>query len=146
MCLCFPNFQLLKYFSRVESFDDIISYVATLDKPLFYQDATCDPSWVNAMEQEMASICDHQTWTLVDVPPSHKPILMKWVYKLKSGPPDTLPKHKACLVIRGNQQDVGLITRRHLHWSSNGQQCALLLPILHKNGGMCTIWMSNRLS
>jgi hypothetical protein len=29
---------------------------------------------------------------------------------------------------------LGLITRRPLHWSSNGQQCALLLPLLHKRG------------
>jgi len=65
---------LLKYVARVEFFDDIISYVVTLDEPLFYQDATCDPSWVNAMEQETASIRDHQTWSLVDLPPSHKPI------------------------------------------------------------------------
>jgi hypothetical protein len=104
----------------VELFDDIISYVATLYKPLFYQNATCDPSWVNAMEQEMASIRNHQTWPLVDLPPNHKPISMKWVYKLKSGPPGTPPKHKLYLFY-GDQQNVGLITRRHLHQSSNGQ-------------------------
>jgi hypothetical protein len=136
----------LKYVVRVEFFDDIISYVVALDEPLFYQDATCDPSWVNAMEQEMASIHDHQTWLLVDLPPSHKTILMKRVYELKSGPLGTPPKHKACLVVCGDQQDVGLTSRRHLHRSSNGQQCALLLTLLHKKGGMCTIWMSNRLS
>jgi hypothetical protein len=68
----------------VEFSDDIISCVVALDEPLLYQDATCDPSWVIAMEQEMASIHDRQTWSIVDFPPSHKPILMKWVYKLKS--------------------------------------------------------------
>ncbi len=27
---------------------------------------------------------------------------------------------------------LGLTTKRPLHWSSNGQQCALLFPLLHK--------------
>jgi hypothetical protein len=86
---------LLQYVPRVEFSDDIISCVVALDEPLLYQDATCDPSWVIAMEQEMASIHDRQTWSIVDFPPSHKPILMKWVYKLKSDPLGTPPPPQA---------------------------------------------------
>jgi len=59
----------------VELFDDmIVSRVATLDEPLFYQDVTCDPSWVNAMEQEMALIHDNKTWSLIDISHGLKPI------------------------------------------------------------------------
>ncbi len=44
---------------------------------------------------------------------------------LHSKPPPTL------MVIN---KMLGLTNKRPLHWSSNGQQCALLFPLLHKRG------------
>jgi hypothetical protein len=35
------------------------------------------------MKEEISSIEENGTWKLVDLPPSHKPIGLKWIYKLK---------------------------------------------------------------
>jgi hypothetical protein len=44
------------------------------------------------MKQEMTSIHDNQTWSSIGFLSNHKPIAMKWVYKLKIGPFDTPSK------------------------------------------------------
>lgn len=36
--------------------------------------------WQSAMEEEMNSLEDNSTWTLVNLSPNYKPILNRWVY------------------------------------------------------------------
>ena len=51
-----------------------------------YKDAvTCPQSsmWVNAMQDEIASMDHNGVWELVELPTSCKPIGCKWVYKTK---------------------------------------------------------------
>jgi hypothetical protein len=58
------------------------------------------PSWRKAMMEEMTSIKENDTWSLIDLPPGCKPIEVKWVFKVKQDEHGAVPKHKACLVVR----------------------------------------------
>ncbi|KAK2359039.1 hypothetical protein QL285_096166 [Trifolium repens] len=42
-----------------------------------------DKKWLKAMNEELESIEDNQTWELVDLPRGKKVISVKWVYKVK---------------------------------------------------------------
>jgi hypothetical protein len=94
---------------RVTFFDDIVASVTTSPtEPLFYQDAISNPAWIKTMEEEIASIHANRTWSLLDLPPGHHPISVKWIYRLKTGSPGSAPKYKARLVARGDQQGAGI--------------------------------------
>ena len=53
---------------------------------------------------EMDSIMANGTWTLVDLPPSCKPIGCKWIFKKKMKIDGTIDKFKARLVAQGFTQ------------------------------------------
>jgi hypothetical protein len=53
------------------------------DKPASFGEAEHSLSWRKAMMEEMDSIEENDTWSLVDLPPGRKPIGVKWVFKVK---------------------------------------------------------------
>ena len=63
--------------------------------------------WMRAMEEEMNALLANQTWELVPLPAGKKAIDSKWVFKLKRSP-DSPPRYKARLVIRGFMQMQGV--------------------------------------
>jgi hypothetical protein len=65
-------------------------------------------SWREAMAEEINLIVENNTWKLVDLPPSHQPIGLKWVYKLKKDASGQIVKHKARLVAKGYVQREGI--------------------------------------
>jgi hypothetical protein len=52
------------------------------------------------MLDEIESIESNKTWRLVPLPPGHRPIGLKWVYKLKKDATGKVVKHKARLVAK----------------------------------------------
>ena len=54
------------------------------------------------MEEEMASIEENCTWSLVDLPHGLREISLKWVYKVKRDENGVVAKYKARLVVKGN--------------------------------------------
>ncbi|KAJ6820472.1 putative polyol transporter 5 [Iris pallida] len=62
--------------------------------------------WRQAMLEEMSSIVENRTWRLVDLPPGHRPIGLKQVYKLKKDEHGDVLKHRAWLVAKGYVQQV----------------------------------------
>lgn len=50
----------------------------------------------------------NQTWQLVTLPPRHRAIGLKWVYKIKKNSYGEITKHKARLVANGYVQQQGL--------------------------------------
>ena len=60
------------------------------------------------MLDEMKALEKNETWELVDLPHGHRPIGLKWVYKLKRNEAGKVIKHKARLVARGFVQQVGI--------------------------------------
>ena len=78
------------------------------EEPSNLEEAKADPMWRKAMEEEISSIQRNETWKLVPLPDSHKPIGLKWVYKLKKDIQGRIVKHKARLVAKGYVQRQGI--------------------------------------
>jgi hypothetical protein len=60
--------------------------------------------WHTAMMEELGSIKENRTLSLVDMPRGHKPIGLKWIFKLKHDEHGDVVKHKARLVAKGYVQ------------------------------------------
>ena len=76
-----------------------------------YKDAvTCPHSsmWVNAMQDEIASMDHNGVWELVELPTGCKPIGCKWVYKTKKDSQGRIERFKARLVAKGFTQKEGI--------------------------------------
>ena len=53
------------------------------------------------MQQKLKFVEQNRTWELVPLLDGHRPITLKWVFKLKKGELGAVIKHKARLVARG---------------------------------------------
>ena len=60
------------------------------------------------MQEEMTSITENKTWSLEDMPPGHRAIGLKWVFKQKRNKEGELVKHKAHLMAKGYIQKQGV--------------------------------------
>ena len=84
---------------------------AAVPEPQSYEEAIQREDaklWKEAMDEEMASLWAHDTWTLEPLPPGVKPIPVKWVYKEKRRADGTLERLKARLVAKGFRQRDGI--------------------------------------
>lgn len=62
--------------------------------------------WISAMDTELRSIEENNTWSSVELPKGRKAVGCKWVYKIKQGEDAT--KYKARLVAQGFTQKFGV--------------------------------------
>ena len=60
------------------------------------------------MEEEMEAIEENSIWHLTTLPPGHRAIGLKWVYKVKKDTQGAVLKHKARLVAKGYVQQHGI--------------------------------------
>lgn len=72
-----------------------------VEEPVSYNEASKEKEWQHAMKLEVETFEKNKTWTLTDLPPRHKPIGLKWVYKLKKDTERNVVKHKARPVVKG---------------------------------------------
>ncbi|KAG7539387.1 Reverse transcriptase RNA-dependent DNA polymerase [Arabidopsis suecica] len=77
-------------------------------EPRSYNEAILDENWRDAVSDEIVSLEDLGTWTVEDLPPGKKALGCKWVFRLKYKSDGTLERHKARLVVLGNNQTEGL--------------------------------------
>ena len=56
--------------------------------------------WEQGMKEEMESLLNNQTWDLVQLPPSQRPLQNKWVYRLKEEDGGK-KRYMARLVVKG---------------------------------------------
>lgn len=64
--------------------------------------------WKEAIQSEMDSIMQNNTWKLVDLPPGCKPLGCKMIFRRKMKVDGTVDKYKARLVIQGFRQKEGI--------------------------------------
>ncbi|CAI7769654.1 unnamed protein product [Closterium sp. NIES-54] len=74
---------------------------ATLKEALESSDAE---EWKKAMESELKSIEENDTWELVELPEGCKAIMSKWLFKIKSDADGKIERYKSRLVAKGYQQ------------------------------------------
>ena len=64
--------------------------------------------WMDAMENEMKSIEQHETWDLVPLPKDKKAIGSRWLFKIKRNADGSVNKYKARLCAKGYTQRLGV--------------------------------------
>jgi hypothetical protein len=79
--------------------------------PLTYQAALSSPDakfWQEAIDSELKSLKDNNTWVIVPKPSDRKPIGCKWIFKKKLNPDGSVARYKARLVAKGYSQQYGI--------------------------------------
>nr|GFB50601.1 hypothetical protein [Tanacetum cinerariifolium] len=84
------------------------SKVVEEQKPKKVFDALQDPSWVEAMQEELLQFKIQNVWTLVDCPKGVRPIGTKWVLKNKKDERGIVIRNKAMKVAQGHTQEEGI--------------------------------------
>jgi hypothetical protein len=64
--------------------------------------------WQKAMDEEIVSLLENQTWTAEEVPPGVKTVPVKWVYKIKSDEHGNIERFKARVCAKGYKQTQGV--------------------------------------
>ncbi|GJS43376.1 ribonuclease H-like domain-containing protein [Tanacetum coccineum] len=77
-------------------------------KPKKVIQALKDPSWIEAMQDELLRFKLQQVWTLVDLPHGKRVIGTKWVYRNKKDERGIVIRNKARLVAQGHTQEEGI--------------------------------------
>ncbi|KAG8064903.1 hypothetical protein GUJ93_ZPchr0004g39485 [Zizania palustris] len=91
---------------EVDDSEDLL--LAVGDEPANFEEACREECWRMAMKEEMSSIEQNSTWMLVNLPHGHRPIGLKWVFKVKRNEEGAIVKHKARLVAKGYVQREGV--------------------------------------
>lgn len=79
-------------------------------EPQSYNEAVTCPDkskWIQAMNDEINSLYENQTWDLVDLPEGEKGIGCKWTFKIKRDACGKITRYKARLVAQGFSQKFG---------------------------------------
>lgn len=71
------------------------------------------------MKHELHSLEANCSWELTDLPISKKAIGPKWVYKIKLKLDGTIDRYKACIVIKGYHQIMGIAFLTVFLWRQN---------------------------
>lgn len=110
----FPSatpYPLDNYISSSRFSDNYQAYILAItsgNEPRNYNEAMLDDHWKGAVSDEIGSLENLGTWTVEDLPPGKKALGCKWVFRLKYKSDGTLERHKARLVVLGNNQTEGL--------------------------------------
>lgn len=64
--------------------------------------------WKHAMDAEMASLLEHNTWTIEDMPQGAKSLPCRWCFKVKRTATGKIERFKARLVAKGFKQVQGI--------------------------------------
>nr|GEX41182.1 ribonuclease H-like domain, reverse transcriptase, RNA-dependent DNA polymerase [Tanacetum cinerariifolium] len=89
------------YITLTDIYENTEELLLAKDEPKNYKEASNDQKWIEAMKDELDSINRNNTWKLTSLPPGHKEIGLKWVFKTKKDADGKIIKHKARLVAKG---------------------------------------------
>ncbi|GJU09833.1 retrovirus-related pol polyprotein from transposon TNT 1-94 [Tanacetum coccineum] len=80
----------------------------TLVEPKNFKQAMTEPSWIDAMQEEIHEFQRLEVWELVSCPDKVLLIKLKWIYKFKTDEFGEALKNKARLVAQGFMQEEGI--------------------------------------
>nr|GFC18369.1 putative ribonuclease H-like domain-containing protein [Tanacetum cinerariifolium] len=77
-------------------------------EPKRVHQALKDPSWIEAMQEELLQFKMQKVWILVDLPYGKRAICTKWFYRNKKDERGIVIRNKARLVAQGHTQKEGI--------------------------------------
>ncbi|GJR70069.1 retrovirus-related pol polyprotein from transposon TNT 1-94 [Tanacetum coccineum] len=86
--------------SEIPSEDEVV-----VKKPKKVVQALKDPSWIEAMQEELLQFKLQEVWTLVELPNRKRAMGTKWVFRNKKDERGIMIKNKARLVAQGYTQE-----------------------------------------
>ncbi|GJY48529.1 putative ribonuclease H-like domain-containing protein [Tanacetum coccineum] len=86
----------------------LFAYFLSQNEPKKVIQALTDPSWIEAMQEELLQFKLQKVWTLVDLPKAKRAIGTKWVYRNKKDERGIVFRNKARLVVQGYTQEEGI--------------------------------------
>nr|GEU67248.1 putative ribonuclease H-like domain-containing protein [Tanacetum cinerariifolium] len=78
------------------------------EEPKRVHQALKDPSWIEAMQEELLQFKMQKVWVLVDLPKGKRDIGLKWVFRNKKVERGIVVRNKARLVAQGHTQEEGI--------------------------------------
>ena len=104
----YPLHHYLSYSHFSPTQRAFLALITAQTEPKTYDEAIGDPLWQQAMNDEIAAFGRNHTWSLVPLPPGHKAIGCRWVYKIKHNSDGSIKCYKAQLVAKGYTQVEGV--------------------------------------
>ncbi|GJY46831.1 retrovirus-related pol polyprotein from transposon TNT 1-94 [Tanacetum coccineum] len=102
-----PNDPSMQSLEATGIFDDAYDDREEVEPKKVIQ-ALTDPSWIEAMQEELLQFKLQKVWTLVDLPKGKRAIGTKWVYRNKKDERGIVVRNKARLVAQGYTQEEGI--------------------------------------
>nr|GEW73485.1 hypothetical protein [Tanacetum cinerariifolium] len=78
------------------------------EEPNKVHQALKDPSWIEAMQEELLQFKLQKVWVLVDLPKGKRAIGLKWAFRNKKDERGIVIRNKARLVVQGYTQEEGI--------------------------------------
>ncbi|KAJ9541604.1 hypothetical protein OSB04_028110 [Centaurea solstitialis] len=92
----------------VNTHSGMLTCFLSQNEPKKVLDAMKDPSWIEAMQEELLQFVLQHVWDLVDLPKGHRVIGTKWIFRNKTDERGIVIKNKARLVAQGYTQEEGI--------------------------------------
>nr|GEY01262.1 hypothetical protein [Tanacetum cinerariifolium] len=80
----------------------------SLEEPKRVHQALKDPSWIEAIQEELLQFKMQKVWVLVDLPNGKRAVGTKWVFRNKKDERGIVVRNKARLVAQGHTQEEGI--------------------------------------
>ncbi|GJY36085.1 retrovirus-related pol polyprotein from transposon TNT 1-94 [Tanacetum coccineum] len=108
ICLNWKRLSILMMMKKLVRGDmNNLAYKCALEPKKVIQ-ALTDPSWIEAMQDELLQFKLQKVWTLVDLPHGKRVVGTKWVYRNKKDDRGIVVRNKARLVAQGYTQEEGI--------------------------------------
>nr|GFB14116.1 hypothetical protein [Tanacetum cinerariifolium] len=100
-----PTLRIYRDHPKIQIIGPVDTPIQTRNKSKEISDALQDPSWVEAMQEELLQFKIQKVWSLVDCSKGVRPIGTKWVLKNKKDERGIVIRNKARLVAQGHTQE-----------------------------------------
>ncbi|GKB53020.1 putative mitochondrial protein, partial [Tanacetum coccineum] len=97
-----PKYPLFTEDDFIDIYDQHIAFLANVfaeTEPSSYNHASRYPEWLQVMQTELKTLEKNHTWELTSLPPGHKAISSKWVFKTKYKADGTIDRYKERVLI-----------------------------------------------
>ncbi|GJW79994.1 putative ribonuclease H-like domain-containing protein, partial [Tanacetum coccineum] len=103
-----PVEQIIGYLNSAPQTRRMTKNLEEHEEPKKVIHALKDPSWIEAMQEEILQFKLQEVWTLMELPNGKRAIGTEWVFRNKKDERGTVIKNKARLVAQGYTQEEGI--------------------------------------